>query len=202
MRRKTAKAKRIKRSVPGRVPVATRTPPSDADVRPLDVTKTTINVMLMVLFTMLAVHLFIWLVPYLKPNGYDRETFRQAMLLHPVLGLVSLLGMLFADRSLRRGETLKAVAVMRLLTAAMAAIVGVIATAVLSMTHAMHAAADFAVQHYTLVSSAGTEVVTKILDWIAGGAVFEVFRRMFSRLTRSSFRNKEHVGSQPPAHRA
>jgi len=124
---------------------------------------------------------------YLKPLGPISKGFStlrlysliQSILFFGVCGI----GVVDAIRRLPRASLLR---LARLRILLLAALIAMSVVLVLSLLDTTGRIAIFLVDHLPQLRNIGATVLEKVIDWTAGGIVFELVRRVYSRLVRKA----------------
>jgi hypothetical protein len=127
---------------------------------------------------------------YVFRHGIDQlnmrgsESYAVVMWSYNILATGSLLVMFRVHSSIRARKFATALRLGRASILLFAANVALMTIAILTLTNTLRGPATFLVQHWTYLKRIGIEFTARILDYIVGGAVFEVCRRLFSRFMR------------------
>ena len=128
----------------------------------------------------------------------DSDTYGAVMTSYNILITASLVVMLGVRKAIDDKRFDTALERTRISINLLAANVALIAIAILAFTHLLRGPANFIIQHWPYLRKFGTEFTAKILDYIVGGAVFEAFRRLYSRFMAkflSKLRTPKHSPS-------
>jgi hypothetical protein len=138
-----------------------------------------------VIFVFVAVHV---VIPRMHINHNDTTVVNRFMYLYAFSGLSFLAISLYAKRLREAGNLKCAIPLIRILIIIAAATAGAIVALTLTFTSTFRAMSEWCVQRWPYLLHIGSEVLAKILDWVAGGLVFEAVRRSFNRFVKKAER--------------